>query len=304
MYASLTFTVGLLNDFDPPVAAAEDLQGPHGEVLRGWQRQGFLAAEPEPHRVPSCPHCRRGPPVRADGRLICAFCLSDVDPQHLCLWRFDLEALLVWVAGQLKLEGGVRSVADGLWQIGSLADGQWRHECFFRRGGQLTDSALARIRAYRNVIVLHGDSEPAAPSGQDGPEVSLLDILEQDGRSLRVRDPLWLLHGRGTVHFEPASGSLWVGDVLVGEVPVGSKDYYLLACLADQLDRYVTYADLKHEVLRQSRSRDTTDEATFCQKLKGRIKKKWVPGIDRFIVTTNKGDGYRLRGHVEPSEDR
>jgi hypothetical protein len=60
----------------------------------------------------------------------------------------------------------------------------------------------------------------------------------------------------------------------------------------------VPYADLKHEVLRRSGSADTTEEATFCQKLKSRLK-KGLPAIDRLVVTTNKGDGYRLRAFLE-----
>jgi hypothetical protein len=53
-------------------------------------------------------------------------------------------------------------------------------------------------------------------------------------------------------------------------------------------------------VLRRAGSTDTTEEATFCQGLKSRIKKKWVPRIDELIATTNKGDGYRLRGYAGP----
>ena len=41
------------------------------------------------------------------------------------------------------------------------------------------------------------------------------------------------------------------------------------------------------------------DEATFCQKLKSRIKEEYIPGIDRLVVTRNKGDGYRLRAQAE-----
>jgi hypothetical protein len=44
---------------------------------------------------------------------------------------------------------------------------------------------------------------------------------------------------------------------------------------------------------------DDTEEATFCQGLKSRIKKKWVLSIDRIITTTNKGDRHRLRGYAE-----
>ena len=45
---------------------------------------------------------------------------------------------------------------------------------------------------------------------------------------------------------------MWTGDDLAGEVPLGSKEYYLLACLAENIDRYVAYPDLKHEVLERS----------------------------------------------------
>ena len=44
---------------------------------------------------------------------------------------------------------------------------------------------------------------------------------------------------------------------------------------------------------------DETEEATFCQKLKSRIKTRHIPQFDRVIVTTNKGDGYRLRENGE-----
>ena len=65
--------------------------------------------------------------------------------------------------------------------------------------------------------------------------------------------------------------------------PVGSKEFHFLDCLASDLDRFITYADLKHHVLEQAGSTDTTEEGTFCQNLKSRIKKKWVPQIDRLI---------------------
>ena len=91
------------------------------------------------------------------------------------------------------------------------------------------------------------------------------------------------LRGCGTVRFDQASGVLWPG----------------YTCLAGQLDRYESYANLKHSVPAHSGGTDTTDGASFCQKLKRRIKPRWVPKIDWLIATTNKGDGYRLRGYVE-----
>jgi len=56
---------------------------------------------------------------------------------------------------------------------------------------------------------------------------------------------------------------------------------------------------MKRFVLAQAGSADTTEEATFCQALKSRIKKKWIPQIDLLVTTTNKADGYRLRGYAE-----
>ena len=74
-------------------------------------------------------------------------------------------------------------------------------------------------------------------------------------------------------------------------------------CLAEQSDRFVSYADLKRFILQQSGSLDTTEEATVCHRLKNRIKKQWIPQIDWLLVTTNKGDGYRLRAHVGGAEE-
>ena len=104
-----------------------------------------------------------------------------------------------------------------------------------------------------------------------------------------------LLRQRGNVRFDARSGALWAGDGWLGEVPIGSKEHAFLDCLANRIDRFVPYADIKAHVLRASGSADTTEEATFCQGLKSRIKKKWIPEIDRLVLTTNKGDGYRLR---------
>jgi hypothetical protein len=46
-------------------------------------------------------------------------------------------------------------------------------------------------------------------------------------------------------------------------------------------------------VLWRTGGRDTTDEHTFCQRLKHRLRQR-VPALGRLIGTTNKGDGYRL----------
>ena len=65
------------------------------------------------------------------------------------------------------------------------------------------------------------------------------------------------------------SGAVWVGDIWVGEVPVGSKEYHFLACLAQNLDQYVAYADIKHEVLRHSGSTPWSSCAATARPLWG-----------------------------------
>ncbi|MBI1812414.1 hypothetical protein HY285_00800 [Candidatus Peregrinibacteria bacterium] len=57
----------------------------------------------------------------------------------------------------------------------------------------------------------------------------------------------------------------------------------------------MSYTDLKHFVCDQANSRDGTDEATFCHKLKGRIKTDHhIALIDRLIQTDRKSGGYLL----------
>jgi hypothetical protein len=303
MPTDLEFVLGLLNRSYPAFASHDDFLGPHAPVLRLWQRMGFLAAEPEPHPVPSCPYCQEGVPISVGRTFLCACCLSSVDPGHLLRWRFDLDALLRWLANSLALQGDVRRVDESLWQLGSLAGERGVTACFFSRGS-LSEHGRQQILAYRSVLLLRPLPQADIPNGFGGPCVSLLEIIRKDTDGLAVGGMSQILFGRGTVRFDDASGTLWAGDAWLGEVPVGSKEHAFLACLARSLDHFVPYADLKHEVLRLSGSRDTTDEATFCQKLKGRIKRKWVPEIERLIATTNKADGYRLRGHVEPWQKR
>ena len=117
--------------------------------------------------------------------------------------------------------------------------------------------------------------------------------------SLSVAEPGQLLRGRGNVRFDAHSGALWVGGACLGEVPLGSREYHFLACLARWIDRFVAYADIQRDVLRDAGGADATEEATFCQGLKSRIKRRWVPAIDLLVATTNKADGYRLREYAE-----
>jgi hypothetical protein len=89
---------------------------------------------------------------------------------------------------------------------------------------------------------------------------------------------------------------LKVGHLVLGDVPVGSREYFFLHRLWLSLDQFVAYADLKRWVLEQTGATDSGDEASFCQKLKAQLKKR-LPPSDGVIVASNKGDGYRLRRH-------
>ena len=145
--------------------------------------------------------------------------------------------------------------------------------------------------------MLHGQTRPRVANGRS--TVSLLGLLRID-RTMRVAGPLVIGTGHA-VRFDADSGELWVGATRFGKIPVGSKEYHFLRCLAARTGRFVPYADIKRFVQGEAGSTDSTDEATFRQGLKSRIKrKKWVADIDRLIATTNKGDGYRLRGQLEP----
>jgi hypothetical protein len=299
MPSDLEFLLGLLDRSFPASAAVEDFDGPHGEMLRLWQRLGFLVSEGQRHPTPSCPHCGDGVPYPLGDRVLCPRCRSTVDPRHLLLWPFDLGAFLAWLAKSLAFDGSVQKLDDALWQMGSFSLGGVPTECFFLRSGSISERGRQRLLAYRNALVLRPLPSSVTIEGFAGPSLSLLEVLRQEQGSLHVTDLAHLLRPGGRVRFDPVSGCLWAGDRFLGEVPVGCKEYYLLSCLAQQLDRYVPYADLKSYVLRQTGSRDTTDEATFCQKLKGRIKQRWVPEIDRLIAASGKGEGYRLRGQVK-----
>ncbi len=291
---SAEFLVGLLDQDGDPCVAAEDFDGPHGAALRTWQSMGFVSREPGWNPAAGCPHCGEGAPYRLGERFLCPACRSLVDPRHLLLWRVDRPGFLGWLADQWGLTGGARRIDGRLWQLGTRESEGIAWEFFFRRSGALSDAAAARLAAYRQAVVLHALpwADPADPFR--GPRICLLELLRL-GETLTAGDPDELLRPRGGVRFDAETGVLWAGDAWLGEVPLWSKEYHFLRCLAEHLDAFVPYADLKREVLRASGSRDGPEEATFCQKLKSRIKARYVPGIDRFVVTTNKADGYRMR---------
>jgi hypothetical protein len=296
--SSLEFILGLLDHHSPAFVAAEDFEGEHCKPLQLWQRMGFLSREPERHPAPGCPHCLEGMPILLAGRYRCDTCHSPIDPRHLLLWRFDLGAFLAWLARSLKITCGVRQVDERTWQLGTVTCGDGRYECFFCRGGPLLASGHRRLRAYRNALLFRALPDGERIEGFQGPSVSLLELLRLERGSLRAAPLTHVLHGQNAVRFDAESGALFAGRDFLGEVPVGTKEYFFLACLARSPHRSVPYSDLKQFVLRQAGSRDTTDEATFCHRLRYRLKRRWVPQIDRILVTTAKEKGYRLRAAV------
>jgi hypothetical protein len=289
------FLVGLLDEEGTPDITAEDLDGPHGGALRAWQAMGLVDREPGWNPAAGCPHCGEGVPYRVGGRYVCDRCRSTVARRYLLLWRLDRDAVMRWVASGLGLHGGVRRIDESLWQLGTWEAGDVVRECFFRRPVPVTAAGLGRLGAFRDVVVIFGLGRPDDSRSTGATHVSLQEILDMRGTH-PVIDRERFLPDRSEVRFDVESGVVTVGGAWAGELPVGSKEFYFIACLARHLDRFVPYADLKHYVLSNSGSKDGTEEATFCQRIKNRIKaREWVPGIDRLIVTTNKGHGYRLR---------
>jgi hypothetical protein len=297
MNRSLEFLLGILTTGRPACVAKTEFDGAHGALLRLWQQSGLIASESEWNPRPSCPHCYEGVPITLSDRWLCPRCLSVVDPSALALLRFNSEALVRLLAQCLKLQGDVRQVDDSLWQLGSFSDDGSLTECFFCQTSVTSERGEERVRAYRRALLISPLPQSVVMPGFHGPCVSLLELLCCGSCELGVRDLATLLHARTNVEFDEDSGELKAGARLLGDVPVGSKEHALLACLWQHRDKYVPYRDLKRFVLLQTRSKDSTDEATFCQRLKNRMK-KGIPEIDRLITTTNKGEGYRLRGYL------
>jgi hypothetical protein len=293
---------GLLDAGDAAGVGVDDFAGPHGPALRRWQGLGLLARDPSAHPAPGCPHCGEGVPHAVGDRHVCDHCFSAVDPQWLLFWPWNPAAYLRRVAEACRIRGEVRRVDGSLWQLGTWVDRDERTECFFRGGNPLGAAGRARLAAYRRVLVFFGRTRPRA---DEHPAALTLSVVELPGDGVPPpgTDLGTLLRPQGSVRFDAHSGALWLGGRLLGEVPPGSKEYFFLHRLAEELDHFVPYRELKRAVLRQAGSADATDEATFCQKLKSRIKARWVTRIDELLATTNKGDGYRLRGHLVTSTE-
>jgi len=300
MRDSLEFFLGLLEHDGPAVVTREDFDGAHGEALRAWQAAGVIGRDAAACPVPSCPHCAEGVPYRLGERHLCHRCRSTIDPAHLLAWGVDREAFLGWLAGRLGLRGGLRRIDAALWQMGTWAENGELLECFFVSRSTVSAFGESRLRAYRGVLLLYGLLRPPEADRLPCRSLSLVEVLRPEGPPA-VNDLTTLLRSRGNVRFEEHSGCLWVGEGWLGEVPLGSKEHAFLRCLAQSLDHFVPYPDLKREVLRLTGSADATEEATFCQKLKSRIKKHSIPTIDLLVATSNKATGYRLRGRAELS---
>jgi hypothetical protein len=298
MPASIDFLLRLLDQQTAPRVCTPDIGGVHAPLLRACQSAGFLATEPDTLDVPACTVCGEGVPYRVFGVLRCNRCRSRLEPESQLCWRLDTAGFLGWMARAMGLRGGVRRVEPGLWHLGVWGKDGEATECFFQRPGPLSEMGQGRLEAYRSVVVLHGLSRPAIQTRPGLRPVPLPRVLVWDETKLAAR-PLDESAECTAVRFDPASGALWAGDRKLGEAPVGSQECHLLACVAENLDRYVSYSDLRREVLRRSGGRGTRDEATFCHELKRRIKKRFVPEIDLVLTTNNKASGYRLRASLD-----
>mgnify|MGYP000892864297 CR=1 FL=1 len=297
MSSHADFLIGLLDVDDPVCLDWEDVTGPHAQAVRLWRRMGFVSRDPGHNPSPSCPACGEGMPYSVGGAWRCNRCRCAVDERYLRLWAVDVPAVLGWFAVRLGLRGEARVATGRLWQLGTDTTGHHARAYFYLRGEANTDVRRA-LAGYQDVTVLHGPLRPRLGSGVRA--IALAPLL-QVGSSMRL-DAAAVLRSGLSVRFDTATGALRAGGRLFGEVPVGSKEYHFVRCLAARPDQFVPYADIKRFVRAASGSRDGTDEATFCQMRKSRIKRRWVPEIDRLVETTHKGDGYRLRGQLLVAE--
>jgi hypothetical protein len=299
MPGNLEFLIGLLDEDAPGAVAAEDFEGPHGSALTHWQGLGFIGREGGVNPCASCPHCHAGTPYALGGRYRCNSCFGIVEERHLLLWPVHRQALLGWVACAWELQGGVRRVEVNLWHLGSREMTDRHLECFFKRAGTLSEFGARTLASRRGALGLCGVLLPPEAERYGLRWVSLLEVLRNEG-DLRVLTLEAVFAGQTEIRFDSVSGTLWAGARLLGEVPHGSREFFFIDCLARHLDAFVPYADLKRAVLSKTGGSDQTEEATFCHGLKRRIKKGYIPQIDLFLATTNKGDGYRLRGSTSP----
>ena len=229
MRESLEFLLWLFNAHDPAHVGREDFDGPHGENLRVFQNAGFIASEPCMNPVPSCPHCLRGTPYPIDVKYFCLECGSEVDRRDLWLWRLDSESFLKWISPALGLDGVPERIDAGLWRMGVFGDSAAVTECFYLRGDQPTERALRRLRAFRSVLIFHGKAEEPDIPGTPARIVSLIEFITvRDGHPRCPPLASFLRHG-GRVHFDPDSGAVYAGDVSLGRIDHGTREFHLMA---------------------------------------------------------------------------
>lgn len=281
----------------PSFLTVEDLHGALREAILQWQKSSTVARQPSLHPCPSCPECRGGVPYQLGERWLCDTCFCPVAEAHLWVWPMDTEKFLQDIAAQLQLHGQVHCIEHSLWQLGTGTNEGRTVACFAcLEPNSLSKAEMQKLRTYRSVLVLHIPSSCERPTY--GQWVPLAELFGPDG-SFLPKSVSTLLRVRGEVQFNEQDGSLRIGGSWLGELVADSKEWHLVSVLAKHLNEVVSYTALKRAILERTGSSDMTEDATFCQKLKNNIKRKWIPGIDRLIVTTNKGEGYRLQAYVE-----
>jgi hypothetical protein len=298
MSRSLEILLGLIDRPGPPWIAREDFEDGHEHVLQAIARMGFLVGEPGVNPLPFCSHCYAGGLFPIDDRFQCNNCRTIFPREKLYLYHLHLGRFLSWLAKQWDLRGETLQVDECLWQLGRLPLGSRSYQCFFLRNQPMTPVARRRLSAFQNALLVYGLTLPAEVEGFLGPKVSLLEVLVVSQEGIRVGPLKGLLSTGGTVSFSPDNGALKIGDLILGHVPLHSREYHMVHRLWLSQDRFVDYAALKRWVLEHVKARDTADEANFCQKIKAMLKNS-VPTADWLISASNRGDGYRLRRCVD-----
>jgi hypothetical protein len=129
-----------------------------------------------------------------------------VDPKYLAAWAFRREVFFRWFGLALGLQGEVACVERQLWQLGVMRTHGETVHCFYRRSGPLTDLETQRLRAFAQVLLLHGLALPPEAGLPSVRCLCLLDLLRDEG-GLGVVDRAALLsHGQQVVRFEASSG--------------------------------------------------------------------------------------------------
>jgi hypothetical protein len=266
------------------------LVGPKADTWEAVRATGLFPDEPSWHPQPVCPFCLEGVPFASGERFVCSTCLRSIDRHHLLAYSFSRERFVQWCARTWKIPGTCVALGDSLWQLGP-------HELgivLVRWPGQLNDAESRRLSALKQAIVLVPRDPPVEVERAGHPHRSLLDLLRPT--SPLTLHPLQRSIGPTQFEFDPTTGSLRIAEKLLGTVPVFSREAYLLDVLIQSTERFVPYDELKLRVLQHTGGTDERDDATFCHRLKHRLKQA-IPDIDRWLITSGKGLGYRM--HAE-----